>query len=248
MTRWIMTLLIVAVVVPVLVADTATAGSKDGGCTHDKRKPGWDNEITEFIYDVTIPWPFRKHAGDADGDGVADNFDKCPDTPKGAKVDARGCPMDSDGDGVFDGIDKCADTPKGTEVDKEGCPISKVEKAMINTGVFSTTEIVFDTDKAVIKPGSYKILGELGATLAAHPELEVEIGGHTDSTGEEPYNQTLSERRARAVLDYLVEEFSDINKGQLLTKGYGEGSPVASNDTADGRAKNRRVEFKVLKK
>jgi OOP family OmpA-OmpF porin len=305
------TLLLVALVVPGLIADKAIADRHGKDSKRDESRTKTDKEITEFIYDVTIPWPFRKHGGmapadadgdgvpddidkcpgtprgavvdaqgcpidsdgdgvydgidkcpntpkgaivdargcpkDSDGDGVYDGIDKCPDTPKGAIVDAKGCPIDSDGDGVYDGIDKCPDTPKGTDVDKYGCPISKVEKALLDTGIFSTTEILFDFDKSVIKPVSYKILGEIGAALAAHPELKVEIGGHTDSVGSDAYNQKLSERRAKAVLDYLAENFAGINKNQLFPKGYGEGSPVTSNDTAEGQAQNRRVEFKVLK-
>jgi len=107
---------------------------------------------------------------------------------------------------------------------------------------------VFDTEEAVIKPESHKILAEIGAALAAHPELAVEIGGHTDSEGTEAYNQTLSEKRAQAVKRYLLENYPDIENDQLAAKGYGEGSPIASNDTAEGRAQNRRVEFKLLKK
>jgi OOP family OmpA-OmpF porin len=184
---------------------------------------------------------------DEDGDGVADGVDKCPGTPKGAKVDAKGCPSDSDGDGVYDGIDKCPDTPKGTRVDKSGCPITKVEQAMLDTGIFSTTEIVFDTGKAVIKPQSKKVLGEIGAFLVTHREINVLVAGHTDSQGEEAMNQKLSERRAAAVADYLIKNYPEIKKDRLTQKGYGENEPVASNDTAEGRAKNRRVEFKVLK-
>jgi OOP family OmpA-OmpF porin len=312
MIRWIVGFTLVALLVPALFADTALAEShgKDTRC--EKSKTRTDKEITEFIYDVTIPWPFRKHAaeapGDADGDGVTDDVDKCPGTPlgavvdasgcpmdsdgdgvydgidkcpgtpkgarvdargcpadedgdgvvdgvdrcpgtpKGATVDARGCPMDSDGDGVYDGIDKCPGTPKGTDVDSKGCPISKVEKAMLDTGIFSTTEIVFDTDKADIKPESHKILGEIGAALAAHPELKVEIGGHTDAVGTDAYNQKLSERRAQSVLDFLVKNFEGVKKEQLFPKGFGESRPIASNDTVEGRSQNRRVEFRVLQK
>jgi len=119
---------------------------------------------------------------------------------------------------------------------------------LLDTGMFSTTEIVFDFDKAVIKPESHKILGEIGAALVAHPELKIEIGGYTDSVGTDEYNQTLSEERARAVLDYLAKNFAKIEKGQFVTKGYGESRPITSNDTAEGMAENRRVEFKVLNK
>ncbi len=337
MLRWIVTILLVALLVPVLVVGTANAACEGKDCKCDKCKTKCDKEITEFIYDVTIPWPFRKHAEDADGDGIADKVDKCPGTPRGAlvdatgcpkdsdgdgvydgidkcadtpkgavvdetgcpadsdgdgvydgvdkcpetpagarvnahgcsededndgvadgvdkcpgtpenaKVDAKGCPLDSDGDGVYDGIDKCPDTPKGAKVDRGGCPITKVEQALLDTGVFSTTEIVFDTGKAAIKPGSQKILGEIGAFLVAHPEINVLVAGHTDSQGEEAMNQALSEKRAQAVADYLIKNHPEIEKDQLTQKGYGESEPVASNDTTEGRAKNRRVEFKVLK-
>lgn len=281
MMRWIVTLVLAALLVPSLAAEPAIAGShgKDTKCGKSRAKT--DKEITNFIYDVTIPWPFRKHAeepGDADGDGVVDGVDMCPGTPKGATVDARGCPadedgdgvydgidkcpgtpkgatvnakgcpMDSDGDGIYDGIDMCPDTPKGTDVNSKGCPISKVEKAMLDTGIFATTEIVFDTDKAVIKPGSHKILGEIGGVLAAHPELKVEIGGHTDSTGSEAYNLKLSEKRAQAVFDHLAKNIEGVRAEQLFPKGFGESRPIASNDTAEGRAQNRRVEFRVLEK
>jgi len=241
-------ILLVVLIVPVVIVGTATAGcGKDCKCPTCTAR---DKAVTNFIYDVTIPWPFRHHAvvADADGDGVLDAMDKCPGTPMGAVVDEAGCPKDSDGDGVYDGIDKCPDTPKGVQVDAKGCPINKVEKALIDTGMFRTTEIVFDFDKAVIKPESHGILGEIGAALVAHPELEIEIGGYTDSVGTDEYNQTLSEERAKAVLDYLVKYFPKIERGQFVTKGYGEGRPITSNETAQGMAENRRVEFKVLRK
>jgi len=185
---------------------------------------------------------------DEDGDGVVDGVDKCPGTPKGANIDAAGCPMDSDGDGVYDGLDKCPDTPKGARVWKDGCPMTEAQQQFIDTGVFSTTEIVFDTGKATIKPQSEEVLRKIGAFLVDHPEIEVEVGGHTDSQGSEANNQTLSEKRAAAVAEYLMTKNPDIERSQLTSKGYGESNPVASNDTAEGRAQNRRVEFKLLKK
>jgi len=185
---------------------------------------------------------------DSDGDGVYDGIDKCPDTPKGATVDATGCPMDSDGDGVYDGIDKCPDTPKELAVDEFGCPIkvSETETKFLDTGLISTSAINFKFNKAEVTPESYPVLDEIGEILVKWPELKVEIGGHTDSKGSESYNMKLSGERADAVKAYLVKKFPSLNTGNLTTKGYGEGSPIASNDTEEGRAKNRRVEFKVL--
>jgi outer membrane protein OmpA-like peptidoglycan-associated protein len=156
--------------------------------------------------------------------------------------------MDSDGDGVYNGIDKCPDTPKGARVWDDGCPMTEAQVQFIDTGLFSTTEIAFDTGKSTIKPQSEEVLGKIGAFLVAHPEIEVEVGGHTDSQGAEDKNQMLSEQRAQAVMGYLLEKNPDIERSQLSSKGYGESKPMASNDTAEGRAQNRRVEFKLLKK
>ncbi|MDH3217862.1 MAG: OmpA family protein, partial [Candidatus Krumholzibacteria bacterium] len=185
---------------------------------------------------------------DSDGDGVYDGIDRCPDTPAGARVDARGCPSDSDGDGVYDGIDRCPNTPKGTKVDKRGCPVDvgDVETQLLDTGMIRTSNILFETNKADLKPESRRILDEIGGTLQQWPELKIEIGGHTDSRGAANYNQTLSERRANAVRDYLVSNFAKVKSGNLSVAGYGESQAIASNDTVAGRAKNRRVEFKVL--
>jgi outer membrane protein OmpA-like peptidoglycan-associated protein len=177
---------------------------------------------------------------DSDGDGVPDGIDQCDKTPKGAKVDAKGCPIDSDGDGVPDGIDECPATAEGIKVDKKGCPLVKPlfeeeQKTLILKGVN------FDVDKATLADESLMILDEVAASLIAYGQVRVEIQGHTDSTGSERHNQDLSERRAQAVMDYLVSK--GVPAERLEAKGYGEGSPVASNRTASGRAENRRVEL-----
>ena len=177
---------------------------------------------------------------DSDGDGVYDGIDQCPDTPHGAVVDARGCPLDSDGDGVYDGLDKCPGTPRGTKVDANGCPERKAlfepgKKTLVLEGVN------FALDSARLTEGSYAILDRVAASLKEWPEVRVEVGGHTDDTGTEAYNQNLSERRAQAVRDYLVRK--GIEPSRLTAKGYGESRPVTTNATAAGRAKNRRVEL-----
>jgi OOP family OmpA-OmpF porin len=120
-------------------------------------------------------------------------------------------------------------------------------KKFIDTGMISTTEILFETGKADLKPASKKVLDEIGKLLVQVPNLKVEIGGHTDSQGSDAFNMKLSEERAKAVRDYLIKNFSDINAGNLASRGYGESKPVADNGTAEGMAKNRRVEFKILK-
>jgi OOP family OmpA-OmpF porin len=182
---------------------------------------------------------------DSDNDGVYDGIDQCPGTPAGATVDAKGCPMDSDNDGVYDGIDKCPNTPAGTKVDETGCPVEV--KKFIDTGLISTTAILFDLNKATLKPESKIELDKIGSILIQASDLMVEIGGHTDATGSDATNMTLSDARAKAVHDYLEQNFPQIKPENLVAKGYGESKPVASNDTKEGRAKNRRVEFKIVK-
>jgi OOP family OmpA-OmpF porin len=182
---------------------------------------------------------------DADNDGVFDGADRCPGTPAGAKVDSQGCPIDSDKDGIYDGIDRCPNTPAGAKVDDSGCP-AEVKK-FLDTGLISSTDIMFDFDKATLKPESKAALDKIGNILIQAPDLKIEIDGHTDAKGSDKYNLKLSDERAKAVHDYLERNFLQINPSNLVSKGYGESKPVASNDTDAGRAKNRRVEFKILK-
>jgi len=196
---------------------------------------------------------------DSDGDGVPDGMDRCPDTPRGVKVDPKGCPLDSDGDGVPDYMDRCPNTPKGAKVDNNGCPLDTdgdgvpdyldqcpgtPKGATVNRlGCWALTGVVlFDTDKAAIKPEAFSLLDEVVKILQKNSDIVGEVQGHTDSTGSEAYNQRLSERRAKAVLDYLLSH--GIGPGRLTAKGYGELQAVASNDTEKGRRENRRVELK----
>jgi OOP family OmpA-OmpF porin len=187
---------------------------------------------------------------DSDKDGVYDGLDKCPGTPSGARVDGQGCPIDSDKDGIYDGLDKCPGTAANLKVDKNGCPIevSEIETQFLDTGMISTSNITFAFNKADLQPSSYKVLDEIGRVLVEWPTLEIEIGGHTDAQGSEKYNQELSRRRAQAVKDYLVAKFPKIQAVNLSVKGYGESKPIAGNDSDEGRAANRRVEFVVKNK
>jgi OOP family OmpA-OmpF porin len=179
---------------------------------------------------------------DSDGDGVADDRDNCPGTPAGVAVGEDGCPLDSDGDGVTDDMDQCPGTPVGVEVDEVGCP-----KTVLGGGARSWTfnNITFDLNKAVIQASSYEVLDEIAAALKADPQLRVTIEGHADSTGEQAYNQDLSQRRAEAVVEYLAGQGVDASR--LSAKGYGEDRPIADNATPEGRAKNRRVQLTRIK-
>ncbi len=187
---------------------------------------------------------------DADGDGVVDGIDQCAGTPKGATVDANGCPTDADGDGAYDGLDKCPDTPAGARVDADGCPIVVTEREteLFDTGMIRLQNVNFETGKSDLLPESLPILDEVGPILRKWPQLQIEIGGHTDARGAADKNQALSEARANAVRDYLLKKYPDIVPGQLTAKGYGEAKPIAPNRGALNLAKNRRVEFVVLNK
>jgi OOP family OmpA-OmpF porin len=139
-------------------------------------------------------------------------------------------PGDSDGDGVTDDRDKCPNTLRGAVVDKDGCELKY------------TMQIEFAFDKAEIPPGYDDQLAEAAAFVKRYPTTQILIAGHTDSTGEEIYNIELSMRRAEAVKTYLIENFG-IDGSRLFPRGFGESRPVATNDTAEGRQANRRVEF-----
>jgi len=174
---------------------------------------------------------------DSDGDGVYDDMDQCPNTPSGVRGDSQGCPLDSDRDGVPDYLDNCQDTPKGSKVDEKGCSVVG-EKLLILKG------IKFEFDTARITKDSEAILDVAVKTLADNPSINTKIEGHTCSIGTEEYNLGLSIRRATSVKDYIVSK--GINAERLNIEGKGEGHPIASNDTKEGRKENRRVEFVVL--
>jgi len=174
---------------------------------------------------------------DADGDGVPDTRDECPNTPAGVKVDARGCPLDSDGDGVADYLDQCPGTPKGFKVDAVGCIIEQ-------TVILRTVNFEFNKDTLTTE--AKDTLDLVAAGMASQPKLTVIISGHTDSVGADAYNQKLSLKRAEVVRAYMVGK--GVAEVRLKAEGYGESKPIASNDTEEGRAENRRVEFQVLNK
>lgn len=178
---------------------------------------------------------------DSDGDGVPDYLDECPGTPKGVSVDSKGCPLDSDGDGVPDYLDKCPGTPAGVKVDADGCGIVVQD---VRTTLDSKL-VNFALDKANLTPAGKSVIDNVIAYIkkeGAYVKV-VDVIGHTDSTGSSAYNQKLSERRAKAVADYLIS--GGISASQVNVIGKGESEPVASNKTSEGRASNRRAEISV---
>jgi OOP family OmpA-OmpF porin len=176
---------------------------------------------------------------DSDGDGVPDSLDECPGTPVGSQVDAKGCPVakgnDADGDGVPDDVDQCPNTPPNVKVDAKGCAI---EQTVI------LQDVNFETNSAVLTGQAAKVLDGIGAALQGQTNIRVEIGGHTDDTGQPTYNLVLSQQRAESVRQYLIGKGVDATR--MSTQGYGELKPIASNKTEEGRAQNRRVEFKII--
>jgi OOP family OmpA-OmpF porin len=210
--------------------------------------------VKEVFYLVQAPL-------DSDGDGVVDEADKCPNTPRGMEVDAQGCPLDSDGDGVINNADKCPGTPPGVSVDGYGCPQdsdgdgvpdyldqcpSTPAGATVNeVGCWSLkATMLFNTNSSYMKSEAHPLLDEVATILEKNPQIKVEIQGYADNTGTAEYNQWLSERRAQRVMDYLVSK--GIARERLQAKGYGSTRPVASNATEEGRAQNRRVELKRM--
>ena len=272
--------------------------------------------------------PAARPVGDADGDGVLDDKDRCPGTPANTRVDAAGCPLDTDGDGVADHLDKCPDTPRGAPVDATGClrdsdgdgltdwdETSKygtdpnkadtdgdglndgaevnthrtdpkvadtdgdglkdgdeVNKHRTNPKVMDTDggsindglevmvggtdpldpsddvkelkcvelQIQFDFDKDVVKPEYYPEVERVAGYLKEFSELKVEVQGHTDNVGKPEYNMGLSKRRANSVINLLADRYG-IDRDRLAAKGFGDTEPLTSNDTEEGRAKNRRI-------
>lgn len=170
---------------------------------------------------------------DSDKDGVFNDKDKCPNSPAGYPVDAKGCNIDSDHDGVLDPEDKCPDTPAGFSVNSEGCPLK------------ATLQLNFNSDSTAVDSEGAKKVNDFATFLKNSPAYKASIVGHTDSTGSEAYNQKLSEKRAEKVKSMLIEQ--GVVAARLSSSGEGEAMPVATNATKEGRAQNRRIEVELCK-
>jgi len=186
--------------------------------------------------------PWRYGPADKDRDGVADTDDECP--AEAGPAASFGCP-DGDADHVPDFRDACplqAGPAKADPRRSDGCParVFIAEKEIV-----ITDRIFFQTNKATILPESFPLLDEIAQILIKHDEvLKVEVGGHTDSTGNATKNVKLSQDRAQSVLNYLKNK--GIDASRLEAKGFGPNVPIADNATTEGKATNRRVEFKIL--
>jgi OOP family OmpA-OmpF porin len=181
---------------------------------------------------------------DWDHDGVKNGVDTCPKVPGEKEND--GCPWpDRDEDGTPDPFDNCPDV-KGPS-NNAGCPLDEPQRVVIKKGRLEILEVIyFEFNKAVIKGESFELLLQVGKVINAHPELaHIRIEGHTDKVGTAEYNLQLSLDRANAVKSFLIE-LGGVSGARLSTRGYGFDQPIAPNDTEEGRAQNRRVEFLII--
>ena len=225
-----------------------------------KRKPAPDFDISA----AEEAQPETATLADTDADGITDTVDQCDNTPPSTVVDANGCILDSDFDGIADSQDQCSDTPNTIAVDNEGCPrdldqdgIADAEDSCPETNAgtlvdaqgcaVSLSQAVPDLSNIGFASGSYQLQGNyvdqlanLATFMRQYETTLLTIEGHTDSSGNAEKNSVLSEQRADEIRKVLISEFG-IDPDRLKVIGFGESKPIATNDTLEGRAKNRRV-------
>jgi OOP family OmpA-OmpF porin len=198
--------------------------------------PDMDGDTVADKYDScpeTPGIPALDGCPDEDEDGVADNDDNCPE--EFGPVENNGCPWsDRDGDGVFDKDDNCPDVPGAAT--NAGCPEYPIEG-------LEELSVKFGSDSFEIDATFEEQLAEAFRIIEANSTEKIIIEGHADSTGNDQINLPLSELRASQVLDYLIQ--AGISPDRLSIVGYGSSQPLGDNNTADGRAQNRRVDFAV---
>jgi outer membrane protein OmpA-like peptidoglycan-associated protein len=179
---------------------------------------------------------------DNDYDQIPDDADQCDNEPedRDGTSDSDGCPdPDNDRDGFPDVTDRCPNEP-GIEAE-QGCPRVYQDVEVTSTGIVIRQQIFFEFNRAVIRPQSFPILDTVAQVLRDFPDIRIEVQGHTDSRGNDAFNMRLSQSRADAVRQYLINQ--GIAADRLTARGYGETMPIESNLTNEGRALNRRVEF-----
>lgn len=209
--------------------------------------PNDAEDVDEFLDEDGCP------DTDNDADGVADAVDECPleSEDRDGYQDQDGCPeRDNDGDGIPDGLDACREDPEDRDgyEDEDGCPEPGPDAATVtvtDTRILISERIYFDFDTDVIRSVSMPLLDQVAAVILELPsDRRIRVDGFTDAEGNDEYNLDLSYRRARAVVEYLSSR--GVPRPRLEYHGYGEQNPVAPNDSPEGRALNRRVEFTIL--
>ncbi len=216
----------------------------DGVLDVDDKAPLDPEDLDGFEDADGVPDP------DNDQDGILDVDDKAPNDPEDIDnfQDEDGVPdPDNDNDGILDVDDKCPNEPetKNGYEDADGCPDKKPEIAVEVGKTIVLEGVYFMNGKAALTANSKVILDKVVRTMEDNPEIEVEIWGFTDSRGNYDFNVKLSKKRAESVRNYLVKK--GIFGSRIKTKGFGPANPIAPNDTAEGRAKNRRIEFYRIK-
>ena len=179
---------------------------------------------------------------DKDRDGVPDKFDQCPEVP--GSFNNRGCPWrDTDKDGVIDKDDKCPN--QIGPIENNGCPYPKLSQTE-ETAIDAYAEtILFDMGKADLRNSSKATLDKIVKIMNTYSNEKFHIAGHTDNTFTSDFNKVLSQNRAVAVRNYFISK--GINPSRLTAKGYGETKPIETNNSEEGRKKNRRVEIVLVK-
>ncbi len=173
--------------------------------------------------------------GDDDKDGVLNSADACPTSNAGDKVDAKGCLVDGDDDqdGVLNSVDACPTSKAGEKVDASGCA------TLVNL------HVKFDNAKYTVDAPSKVNIQKFANFLTTNTNYSAKIMGYTDSVGNAQNNQKLSQKRANIIKEMLVAKGVEATKIEAI--GMGEAAPVATNDTAEGRAQNRRIEAELIK-
>lgn len=185
---------------------------------------------------------------DRDKDSVIDDKDACPDLAGVATADpaTNGCPPDTDGDGIRDDKDACPNekgVPNEADPAKHGCPLVVFTEKEIQIN----EQVQFEVDRAVIRPASDPLLDQIAQVIKAHPEIKkIEIQGHTDDSGAKQHNKILSTSRAESVRKALIKR--GLKDKLFVAKGYGQETPLVPNDSDANKAKNRRVQFKLIEK
>ncbi len=226
-----------AVAAPQLPRSGAQDSDQDGVPDDRDRCPNEREDWDNFADNDGCPDP------DNDGDGIPDVSDKCPNDAEDFDgfQDDDGCPdRDNDGDGFEDPADDCPDIAGVAE--NQGCPRRAYSGVTVTEKELRlATPIVFEKGAALIRSVSFPELDVVRKVLADWQHMTIEIGGHTDSQGDDARNLKLSQEQAEAVRRYLVER--GIEGSRLTARGYGETRPIESNSTSQGRAINRRIEL-----
>ncbi|HEY8075048.1 MAG TPA: OmpA family protein, partial [Labilithrix sp.] len=227
-----------------------TDDPKTNGCPPDRDGDGVIDADDACPDSPGVPTQDPKTNGcppDRDHDGVLDRDDACPDVPglKTSDPKTNGCPdPDRDKDGIPNDQDACPDEPGKPDPDpkRNGCPKAFVKNGQIRI----IDQVKFKVSSSEILPGkdSEEVLLAVQKVLVDHPEIKlVRVEGHTDNRGGADLNRKLSAARAQSVVTWLVKH--GVDKTRLESKGFGPDRPIDTNETAEGRQNNRRVEFHI---